>query len=194
MKRIFKKNQIMITALALMIAVAGYLNYSGRLFGEDTTEADNEIASQELLDISLEDTAEIESLDDEVDETPGEAVLTSGTGIVAEAKLTREQVRAENKETLLEIINNENLSEEQKQAAVDEMIAMTEVAEQEASVETMLLSKGFTEAVVTITESGVDVVVNSKELTDANRAQIEDIVTRKVGVKPENIVITPLNE
>ncbi len=194
MKRIFKKNQIMITALALMIAVAGYLNYSGRLFGDADTQAGNELASQELLDISLEETAEIESLDDEVDEKPGEAVLTNGTGIVAEAKLTREQVRAQNKETLMEIIDNKNLSEAQKQDAVKEMIEMTKIAEQEASVETMLLSKGFSDAVVTITESGVDVVVNSKELTDANRAQIEDIVTRKTGIKPENIVITPLNE
>lgn len=194
MKRIFKKNQIMITALALMIAVAGYLNYSGRLFGDDSTAADNELASQELLDISLEETAEIESLDNEVDETPGKSVLTNGTGIVAEAKLTREQVRAQNKETLMEIIDNKNLSEAQKQAAVEEMIEMTKLAEQEASVETMLLSKGFSDAVVTITESGVDVVISSKELTDANRAQIEDIVTRKTGIKPENIVITPLNE
>ena len=63
MKRIFKKNQIMITALAVMIAVAGYLNYSGRLFGEESKETGNELASQELLDISLEETEEIESLD-----------------------------------------------------------------------------------------------------------------------------------
>lgn len=192
MKRIFKKNQIMITALAVMIAVAGYLNYSGRLFGDDTKEADNELANQQLLDISLEDSEEIDSLDGEVDGTPGEAVLTSG--IVAEAKVTREQVRAQNKETLLEIINNDKLSEAQKEDAVAEMIAMTKVAEQEAAVETMLLSKGFSEAVVTLTEKGADVVVNSKELTDANRAQIEDIVTRKTGIAPENIVIVPMHE
>ena len=28
MKKIFKKNQVIITALAIMIAVAGYINYS----------------------------------------------------------------------------------------------------------------------------------------------------------------------
>lgn len=33
MKNIFKKNQIIITALAVMIAVAGYLNYSGSKLG-----------------------------------------------------------------------------------------------------------------------------------------------------------------
>ncbi|MBQ8802431.1 MAG: SpoIIIAH-like family protein [Tyzzerella sp.] len=193
MKRLFKKNQIMITALALMIAVAGYLNFSGRLFGEDSAEADNELANQELLDISLEDVEDTGDIPN-VEETPGEAVLTNGSSIVADAKVTREQVRAQNKETLMEIIDNENLTEEQKQAAVTEMIAMTKIAEQEASVETMLLTKGFSEAVVTLTENGADIVVNSEELTDANRAQIEDIVTRQTGIAPENIVINPMHE
>lgn len=193
MKRIFKKNQIMISALAVMIAVAGYLNYSGRLFGDDAAKADNELANQELLDISLEETAEIDSLDNEVDETPGEAVLTSGSKVVAEAKVAREQVRAENKEVLQGIIDNKNLTEEQKSEAVAEMIEMTKIAELETSVETMLLSKGFSESVVTITETGVDVVVNGAELTDAHRAQIEDIVTRKTGVEAKNIVITPMH-
>ena len=192
MKRIFKKNQIMITALAVMIAVAGYLNYSGRLFGDKSKEADNELAQQELLDISLEDTKDIASLDQDVDETPGEAVLTSG--IVAEAKITREQVRAQNKETLLEIINNTNVGEKQKAEAVSEMVALTKIAEQEAAVETMLLSKGFSDVVVTLTDKGADVVVRSSELTDAKRAQIEDIVTRKTGISPQNIVISPMHE
>ena len=193
MKRILKKNQIMISALAVMIAVAGYLNYSGKLFGDETQKVDNEVANQELLDISLEEAEEIESMDSEVSETPGEAVLTSGSKIVAEAKVAREQVRAENKEILQGIIDNKNLSEKQKSEAVAEMIEMTKIAELETSVETMLLSKGFSESVVTITETGVDVVVNGAELTDAHRAQIEDIVTRKTGVEAKNIVITPMH-
>ena len=133
MKKIFKKNQIIIAALAVMIAAAGYLNYSGRIFpaGNDTEEANADLSNQELLDISEEDvtasTEDIESQDSEVQEdgsvegTPGEAVLTSGeaSSVVAEAKVTREQVRAQNKESLMEIIDNENLSDEQKQDAVN---------------------------------------------------------------------------
>ena len=49
MKRLFKKNQIIITTLAVMIAIAGYLNYSGKLFGEtekDTTEANTDLVNQ----------------------------------------------------------------------------------------------------------------------------------------------------
>jgi len=201
-KRIFKKNQLVIAALAIMIAAAGYLNYSGRIFGEesDVLETTNDLASQELLDISEEDLAsasgDIESQDSEegsVEGTPGEAVLTSGNAVVADAKVTREQVRAKNKETLLEIIDNDSLSDEQKQDAIDQMIFMTEIAEMEAAAETLLSSKGFSETVVSISDDMVDVVVNAAELDDAARAQIEDIVARKTQIAPENIVITPIN-
>ena len=127
--------------------------------------------------------------------TPGEAVLTSGdvSSVVAEAKVSREQVRAKNKESLLEIINNENLSDEQKQEAVNQMVEMTEIAEKEAAAESLLSSKGFSEAVVSITDDSADVVVNAAELSEASRAQIEDIVARKTGVAAENIIITPVD-
>lgn len=205
MKRIFRKNQVIIAALAVMIAAAGYLNYSGRLFNDKdaATETNADLANKELLDISEEDLAsasgDIKSQDGgddgSVDGTPGEAVLTGGeaSGVVAEAKVTREQVRAKNKETLMEIINNEQLSDQQKQDAVNQMVQMTDLAEKEAAAETLLASKGFNEAVVSLTADTADVVVNSAELSDANRAQIEDIVARKTGVAAQNIVITPIH-
>ena len=213
MKKIFRKNQIIIAALAVMIAAAGYLNYSGRLFGEedDAAQTSGDLANQELLDISEEDTdassddiesqdtdadaAQESSGDGSVDGTPGEAVLTSGdaSAVVAEAKVTREQVRAKNKEDLLSIIDNQNLSDEQKQDAVNQMVQMTDLAEKEAAAETLLASTGFEEAVVSLTADSADVVVNASELSDANRAQIEDIITRKTGVAAQNIVITPIN-
>ena len=156
MKQIVKKNQIIIAALAVMIAAAGYLNYSGKIFGDkkEAETANADLASKELLDISEEDLAsasdDIKSQDGgeedgSVDGTPGEAVLTSGdaSAVVAEAKVSREQVRAKNKESLLEIIDNESLTEEQKQDAINQMVAMTDLAEKEAAAETLLASKGF---------------------------------------------------
>ena len=52
MKGKVKKNQLIIVALAVMIAAAGYLNYTGRLFGENakgTKEANADLTNQELL-------------------------------------------------------------------------------------------------------------------------------------------------
>ena len=207
MKKITKKNQIIIAALAVMIAAAGYLNYSGKIFGNlgKSTQANADLTNQELLDISDEDVAsasdDIKSQDDDAesgttdDGSPGEAVLTGGeaSAVVSEAKVTREQVRAQNKESLNEIINSENLTDDQKQEAVNQLVEMTNLAEKEAAAETLLASKGFTDSVVSLTSDSADVVVNAVELTDANRAQIEDIIVRKTGVAAQNVVITPVS-
>lgn len=228
MKNIFKKNQIIITALAVMIAVAGYLNYSGSKLGEGISPAaaDKNSVKKETEAVPSTETAndsaliDIESLDEEfaldddsaageadaelsadasedgqVTDTPGEAVLTSvpgSSGFAAEARLSREQVRAKNKETLLEVINNTNIAEEQKQDAINTMNAMADISEKEAAAELLLESKGFTDAVVSITDGTVDVVISQVEVTDAQRAQIEDIVKRKTEISGENIVITPM--
>lgn len=253
MKNVLKKNQIMITALAIMIAVAGYLNFAGtklsdeelmKVSGEsviaengdallsETASAENASIGEEYtsasLDISEEDIEvaeegndiadaqdeiallDIESLDtDEVadsgdylsesmsesgvteSDTPGEAVFTSTSSVttLSDAKLMKEQTRAKNKETLLEIINSAGISEQQKQTAIEDMIRLTDVAEKETAAEILLEAKGFEDVVVSISESGVDVVVNAETLTDAQCAQIEDIVTRKTGALPENIII-----
>ena len=109
---------------------------------------------------------------------------------MAEIQLNREQVRTKNKETLLEIINNTNISDEQKQTAIDNMVKMTEYAEKENATETLLSTKGFENTVVSINDNSVDVVIGMTEITDAQRAQIEDIVKRKTEVPAEYIVIS----
>lgn len=217
MKKIAKKNQIVIAALAVMIAAAGYMNYSGKLFPNKTKtqETNSELANKELLDISDEDASvssgdmksqegdsgsgadsNAGSTDDgSVDGTPGEAVLTNGSvsSVVSQAKVSREQVRSKNKETLQNIIDNKNLSAEEKEKAVNQMVQMTETAEKESAAESLLAAKGFHNSVVSITDDQADVIVGASELSDANRAQIEDIVTRKTGVAAQNIVINPVN-
>ena len=90
----------------------------------------------------------------------------------------------------MEIINNENLGAEQKQSAVDNMVRMTEIAEMENATETLLATKGFESTVVSITEENVDVVLGMTALTDAERAQVEDIVKRKTEMPAESITIS----
>lgn len=80
---------------------------------------------------------------------------------------------------------------QQKQEAVDAMIAMTDIAERETAAEILLQAKGFTNVVVSITEGNADVVLDMGEITDEKRAQIEDIVTRKTNIEAQNIIITP---
>lgn len=206
MKNLIKKNQLMITALAIMLAIAGYLQFAGNNLEEgDYLAVDNtvnEISYQELesldseVDIVLEDyldedmtVAEAQPVEGEI---PGEAVFTSNgnVAVLSEAKLLKEQVRAKNKETLMEIINSTGLTDMQKQDAVNTMVEMTAIAERETAAEILLQAKGFTDVVVSINEGAVDVVVNAAELTEVQRAQIEDIVKRKTEIGAENIIIS----
>ena len=98
---------------------------------------------------------------------------TNGVEVLSAARLSKEQTRARNKETLLEIINSTELSDAQKQEAVDSMVRMTDIAEKEAAAEVLLQAKGFSEAVVSINGDAVDVVVNAAELTDVQRHRLK---------------------
>lgn len=238
MKKILKRNQVIIAALAIMIVVAGYLNLSddpmenavsgpnadisgtpaadqtgttGDIFTvaddgeiptkavEDTKTGDTE--TDEKVDADTEsgtdaestDGKDVASKDDKDSDTPGTAVLAStqlSADFFSGAKLSREQIRAQNKETLMGIVNDESISEELKQDAVAALVAMTENAELEDVTESLLEAKGFADVVVHIENSSVDVILNAASLTEAQTAQIEDIVMRKTGIGAEGIVIT----
>lgn len=257
MKKIFRKNQLVITALALMIAVAGYFSYMNSNVDDDAaaeassdfTVEDYEISDEDAIlegeiftdegtgeELAIVDGTETASTDGtDVDvaavegqvtadgaevtdaaetsadgtaaqtadatgatdvENPGEAVLTSSTvtnlDYAAEMKLNREQVRSKNKEVLMEIVNSTSIDESLKQDAINKMIAMTDITEREAAAEMLLEAKGFSDVVVSITDDNCDVVLNMGEVTDAKRAQVEDIVKRKTNISAENIIITPI--
>lgn len=224
MKGLVRKNQIIITSLAILIAVAGYLNYTERNVMKQTNTGETESVNDSVSNVSMNDVSsdalnefendtlleennDIESNDNEPDaesesneesksETsePGEAVFTNAGTFSANAKLSREQLRAQNKETLMNMLNSANLSEEQKSEITNEMIHITEVAELENEVETLLEAKGFSDVVVSIGDETVDVVVNMTDVTDSQRAQIEDIVKRKTECKTSGIVITPITD
>ena len=205
MKKKISKNQVVIATLAVLIAIAGYISYdkSGISLDPSSQEANADDKNQEETDESLwdklvwnEETTEIASGTEE-ELNPGESVLTGNiinvTDYAAAMKLNREQLRSENREALMEIINNEQLSDDAKQDAINKMVELTEIAEMEANAEMLLEAKGFTNVVVSINENSCDVVLDMGEITDAKRAQVEDIVKRKTGVKADKIVITPLN-
>lgn len=215
MKRIFKKNQVIITALAIMIAVAGYLNFSDTDFGFGSKEASTDssgtiVEDIDSLDYDISDetalleenaattvtdsTSDSEDAQETATDIPGEAVLTGASTFAAQAKVSREQVRSQNREELQSIIDNPDIPEEQKQQAVATMVDMTEKAEKEAAAELLLAAKGFENSVVNLTGDSADVVVPMEEIPDDKRAQIEDIVKRKTDIAPENIVITSLNQ
>lgn len=271
MKNIFKKNQIIITALAIMIAIAGYLNFSTKNSADKVADVANnetldydtytETAGDNILDgstVSLDESAdavvdesatgdEVANVDDvglldvgaldptnsedvaqseendiyadisdedassdevaqydvtdtgevvvgeEETSAPGEAILVSTTispNFFNAAKLKREQTRSLNKETFTDIMNNTNVSDEAKETAVNGLINLTAIAEKEDATETQLEAKGFSDAVVSIIDDQVNVIINAASVTEQDIAQAEDIVKRNTGVESTGIVIS----
>ena len=219
MKRLFRKNQIIITALAIMIVIAGYLNFTADQTKPVKKEAESQTAEKlQAENIQAEEAAadaeaDITSFPDEDlasvsaqaetvtdTETPegekvGEAVLTSSASagaFSASAKLNREQVRSRNEASLLEIINNTEISEDMKADAIASMNQLTDRAEKELDAEILLDTKGFKDSVVSINDDSVDVIIGAASITEEQRAQIEDIVTRKTERNVSDIVITTM--
>ena len=185
MKKIVKKNQLIITTLAVIIAVAGYVNYTGQYI---TTTKDN----AKTVSNTAKNASQSQAKDDITD--VGEAVLTNAQvgNYVAKAKLEREQTHSKAKDTLEEIIKDKTVKDSVKQDAVDKLATLAEQMEMETATENLLGAKGFLNSIVTIQNGNVDVLVNLKDVSKVERSQIEDIVTRKTGCKLENVVITSI--
>lgn len=201
----FKRNQVIITALVMMVGAAGYLNYVG-----NTTETEEVVLTEDgditglVPDYDLygaevvhneEQDGSMASANENNEDEAGKAVFvnnSSDTSYFIQAKLEREQARAKQKDILEDMINNDNVEQSQKQTAADEMLKIQQRIEKETAAEVMIEAKGFAEVYVRIDDETVDVVVNKSELSDAEIAQIEDIIKRKTGATVDKIRITPI--
>lgn len=200
MMKIFKKNQIIITSLAALIAVAGYLNHVessqkdlSAVNSDQVETSDKEKESEKESQTEALASSDIESKDIDVTGEPGEAVFVNAVGTVdfiVEAKLLREQTRASSKTMLMEIVNNTNLTDAEKKTAVDKIASLADIAEREVASENLISARGYENVVVTITDDAADVMLVSNTLSDTERAQIEEIVKTKAKVGADKITIT----
>ena len=196
-----KRNQVIITALVVMIAIAGYLNHTdtginlpeGFTYNEDGTIgaliADPEEIEIVPADLTITPLAPFAS--DDLQETQFVNIIDDGTFFV-QARLGREQDRARQREVLLDLINNENISQEIRAQSAENMLTIQRRIEKESAAEALIESRGFNEVYVRIGDNSVDVIVNKESLTDAELAQIEDVIQRKVGVDSSAIRISPM--
>lgn len=217
---IIKRNQIVITALVVMIAAAGYLNYIDSNPAEPSEVVVNDegdimgiVPDGELAavngnmedEVALVETETESSSNKQADaeatasgkDEAGAAVFvntSNDSSYFIQAKLDREQARAKQKDILTEMINNDNIEQAKKSECANAMIEIQERIEKETAAEAMIESKGFDEVYVRIDDDTVDVVVNKEKLSDAEIAQIEDIIKRKTGVSADKIRINPMKK
>ena len=177
-----KKNQVMITALAIMIAIAGYLNFAGRQMKDETLVVTDEVMSEEemtaLLDLSEEDI--MSDIDGVIDETTnldgGEEEATADIeSLDEEAVLTSNYILDSEEEVVVDMTSNEEESMEEIMEGTPGEAVFTSTQ----AVSTLSAAKVLKEQTRAKNKDALEEIVNN-EILDS--AQKEEAVANMVAM------------
>ena len=217
--KVFKKNQIIIYVIALMLVVAGYLNFTAN---GDLNSAVQTASSEEELDkmanigdaqlvssnvISEENMAEenISSINNSVleNDTIGNNTITDNNAIstnsnvsknnkdyFSTSKLDRDTMYSQMIETYEKILNSDNSLETQKQSASEEIKKINDVKNSIMICENLIKTKGFDDVIVFVNNESISVIVEDEQLDTEEVAKIQNIISREMNAKVENIHIS----
>ena len=192
---VLRRKTVVLSCLVLMLIVVAVVNHNleSKLASEDSLtfvggdgRFDWEIPEPEgELAMDSEDTGSIEI---------EEGVETSAANLAAssffiQSRLDRNKNRSFYIETLNGIVADPNIDTSVKEMAQSEMIMLIKKSETESIIENLIKAKGFKDVLAIMGEDSVNIVVNSEKLTEAQVAQIKDIVSREADVKTDNIKI-----
>ena len=121
------------------------------------------------------------------------AIEASSSSFFSEYRLERDKNRSREVEMWQDIINSQSSEKNFKNLAQQELVKIVALTEKEMIIENLIVSRGFNDALVFLTDDSATVIVDSKELTKTNVAQIQDIIVRKTKLEPANIKIMKKN-
>jgi stage III sporulation protein AH len=128
-----------------------------------------------------------------IEDSSNEALETASSSFFSEYRLEREKNRSREVEMWQDIINSEKAEENFKNMAQQELVKVVSLTEKEMIIENLIVARGFNDALVFLTDDSATVIVEAKELTPANIAQIQDILERKTKLDAKNIKIMKKN-
>ena len=104
-------------------------------------------------------------------------------------RTNREKTRKQELTDINEVIANANTDAATLATAQQMKLALSSNMEKELIVEGMLIARGFSDAVVTISGESVNVVIKADALTTEEAARVYETVTGEINVKAENVKI-----
>lgn len=206
----FKKSEMAIYAIALMLVAAGYFNYSTfeqkteETYSEDVGNINEKYANvgdavlvsnnetQNTTDENTESNTTETNAETSAETTSSEASeVKTETDYYANAKLDRDKMYAEMISNYEKIIDNQNASEAQKSIATQEITKINNTKNAIMISENLIGTKGFDNCVILVNDGSVNVVVNVQGgLNKENVAKLQNIVSRELKVEIDNIHIT----
>lgn len=108
----------------------------------------------------------------------------------SKSKLERDSMYSQNIETYEKILNSSNALETQRQSATQEITKINEIKNSIMICENLIKTKGFENSVVFVNGDSISVIVGAQELKQEEVAQIQNIISREMSAKIENIHIS----
>ncbi len=124
----------------------------------------------------------------------GAPVSRVETDFFEEFRLERERERALEIEAIQGVAANPDTNPEVRREAQAALLAAVSRARREFDAESMILARGYADAIVSVTSEGVSVVVKSGRLEEAGVRAIGDMVARATGVNLSRITIAERQE
>ena len=217
--KLFKKNQVVIYVIALMLVVAGYLNFTAN---GDLKSAVQTSSSEEELDkmanigdaqlvsstaigeenttgenisstsnlISENNTSENNKITDNNTMSTSSNVYQNDKDYFSTSKLDRDTMYSQMLETYENILNSKNSLETQKQSASEEIKKINNIKNSIMICENLIKTKGFDEVVIFVNGESISVIVEDEQLSPEEVAQIQNIISREMKANVENIHIS----
>ncbi len=218
--KLLKRNQIIIFVIALMLVSAGYLNYTSmhqqnsaiptssqaneilelagigdaQLVNSNNVVQENEINQNAIQNIVQNN--EIQETSSESKENIQNEVINNVENNITNneyftsSKLSRDTMYSQMIESYQKILENETISADQKSIAQNEIKNINTTKNSIMIAENLIQNKGFKNVVIFVNDVSVSVIIEAKELTQEQIAQIQNIVTRELKVEIENVHIS----
>lgn len=227
--KFLKKNQVIIYVTALMLVVAGYMNFtangdlksavqtasseeeldkmanigdaqlvSSNVVSSNIVSENQESISNGIANIEKDNTTNTENNNNVTNEGKNQnnivetstKVSNSDENYFSTSKLERDTMYSQMLETYENILNSSNSLETQKQSATEEIKKINDTKNSIMICENLIKTKGFEDSIIFVNGESISIVVKDNQLTAEKVAQIQNIISREMNAKVENIHIS----
>lgn len=189
--RIWKRNTV-VSVIVLFVCVALYLSWS---YGRDPLDDSAKVFDPApTADVGVQSGEDV-SVDGDSSSVDLSSADSTNTGYFAQARLTRKNARDNALSILNDAADREDVSQEIRDNATGEISKLAQDALTEATIENLIIAKGFTECVAFISQDGINIAVAEPVggLNAEDAAKITDIVLNNSALTALDIHIVPVS-
>lgn len=206
MKAILKKNQIIITAIAVMLIAAGYMNYTTSTKQSLKTAAladaeeyaelgDATLVSANVTEENINNNETRQNMNEAKNEEGLEnaidtSAVADGDKYFVESRLEREKMYSQMLESYQNILSNNQIPDSQKEISEKEIKNINDTKNAIMITENLIKNKGFEDVIIFVNGESINIIIKAKELSEEQIAQIQNIVSRELKGEIDNIHIT----